>query len=159
RAGGGGPRGRVRHADARRRRRDGQRDRQGDQACVGATADRPRLASVPPDRRGRLLRWGLLLTATGGAPTARPGVLFLCVHNAGRSQMAAGWMRALAGDRVDVFSGGSEPASEVNPVAVAAMAEKGIDVGGGRPSRWTDDDARRAEVIVTMGCGDACPVY
>ena len=94
-----------------------------------------------------------------GVPAARPGVLFLCVHNAGRSQMAAGWMRALAGDRIDVFSGGSEPTSDINPVAVAAMAEKGIDIGGGRPSHWTDEEARAADVIVTMGCGDACPVY
>jgi protein-tyrosine-phosphatase len=89
----------------------------------------------------------------------KPSVLFLCVHNAGRSQMAAGWLRHLAGDRVDVFSGGSEPAAEVNRIAVAAMAEVGIDIGGEQPRRWTDDAVRAADVVVTMGCGDACPFY
>jgi arsenate reductase (thioredoxin) len=88
-----------------------------------------------------------------------PSVLFLCVHNAGRSQMAAGFMRHLAGDRVDVFSGGSEPADEVNQAAVAAMAEKGIDISGELPQPWADEIVRAADVIVTMGCGDACPVY
>ncbi len=88
-----------------------------------------------------------------------PSVLFLCVHNAGRSQMAAGWMRHLAGDRVDVFSGGSEPAAELNSAAVAAMAEKGIDIGRELPQPWADEIVRAADVIVTMGCGDACPVY
>lgn len=91
--------------------------------------------------------------------TERPVVVFLCVHNAGRSQMAAGWMRHLAGDRVEVASGGSDPAAEVNPAAVAAMAEVGIDIAGQRPQRWTEETLRRADVIVTMGCGDACPVY
>lgn len=88
-----------------------------------------------------------------------PSVLFLCVHNAGRSQMAAGWMRHLAGDRVDVFSGGSEPASSLDQVVVAAMAEKGIDISLELPQPWADDVVRAADVIVTMGCGDACPVY
>jgi len=88
-----------------------------------------------------------------------PSVLFLCVHNAGRSQMAAGWMRHLAGNRVEVFSGGSEPASELNAAAVAAMAEKGIDIGRELPQPWADEIVRAADVIVTMGCGDACPVY
>ena len=88
-----------------------------------------------------------------------PSVLFLCVHNAGRSQMAAGLMRHLARGRVDVFSGGSEPADEVNPVAVEAMAEKGIDISGTVPRRWTDDGVRAADVVVTMGCGDTCPVF
>jgi arsenate reductase (thioredoxin) len=89
----------------------------------------------------------------------RPAVLFLCVHNAGRSQMAAGWLRHLAGERVQVFSGGSEPADQVNPAAIAAMGEVGIDISGEQPQRWTDDDARTADVVVTMGCGDVCPVY
>lgn len=89
----------------------------------------------------------------------RPVVVFLCVHNAGRSQMAAGWMRHLAGDRVEVAAGGSDPAAEVNPAAVAAMAEVGIDIAGERPARWTEETLRRADVIVTMGCGDQCPVY
>jgi arsenate reductase len=88
-----------------------------------------------------------------------PSVLFLCIHNAGRSQMAAAWMRHLAGDRVDVFSGGSEPADRVNRVAVAAMSEKGIDISTEIPQRWADEIVRDADVVVTMGCGDACPVY
>ncbi len=86
-----------------------------------------------------------------------PTVLFLCVHNAGRSQMAAGWTRHLAGDRVTVLSGGSEPADAVNPAAVKAMAEVGIDISGQQPSRWTDEGLARADVVVTMGCGDTCP--
>jgi arsenate reductase len=91
--------------------------------------------------------------------TTQPTVLFLCVHNAGRSQMAAGFMRHLAGERVDVFSGGSEPAAEINQAAVDAMAEKGIDISQELPQPWADDVVRAADVIVTMGCGDACPVY
>lgn len=91
--------------------------------------------------------------------STRPAVLFLCVHNAGRSQMAAGWLRHLAGDRVEVFSGGSEPGDQVNPAAVEAMAEIGIDISGEQPQRWTDEQARAADVVVTMGCGDVCPVY
>jgi arsenate reductase len=88
-----------------------------------------------------------------------PSVLFLCVHNAGRSQMAAGFTRALAGDQVDVFSGGSQPAAELNQAVVAAMAEKGIDISGELPQPWADEIVRAADVIVVMGCGDACPVY
>jgi arsenate reductase len=91
------------------------------------------------------------------APT--PSVLFLCVHNAGRSQMAAGWLRHLGGDRVRVFSGGSEPAAEVNAVAIDAMAEVGIDIRAELPQPWTDEVVRAADVVVTMGCGDACPLY
>ncbi len=89
----------------------------------------------------------------------RPAVLFLCVHNAGRSQMAAGYLRHLAGDRVDVFTGGSDPGFDTNKVVVAAMAEDGIDVSQEYPKPWTDEIARAADVIVTMGCGDACPIY
>ena len=88
-----------------------------------------------------------------------PTVLFLCVHNAGRSQMAAALMRELAGDRVRVLSRGSEPAAALNPAVVAAMAELGVDISAETPQRWTDDEARSADVIVTMGCGDACPFY
>jgi protein-tyrosine-phosphatase len=91
--------------------------------------------------------------------TLKPSVLFLCVHNAGRSQMAAGWMRHLGGDGVDVFSGGSEPAESVNQAAVAAMAEKGIDISAEIPQPWADEIVRAADVVVTMGCGDACPVF
>ncbi len=87
-----------------------------------------------------------------------PTVLFLCTHNAGRSQMAMAFLQHLAGDRVVVFSGGSEPAEHVNPSAVAAMAEKGIDLSAQRPQRWTVDMVAAADVVVSMGCGDACPV-
>ena len=86
-------------------------------------------------------------------------VLFLCVHNSGRSQMAAGFARTLANEGVEVFSGGSEPANRVNPVAVAAMAEVGIDISSEQPRFWTDDGIREADVVVTMGCGDECPVF
>ncbi|WIB59808.1 arsenate reductase ArsC [Curtobacterium sp. MCLR17_007] len=86
-------------------------------------------------------------------------VLFVCVHNAGRSQMAAGYLRHLAGDRVEVFSAGSEPAEHVNPVAVQAMAEEGIDITSEQPKILTTDSVRHADVVVTMGCGDACPVF
>lgn len=87
-----------------------------------------------------------------------PTVLFLCVHNAGRSQMAAGWLRHLAGDGVQVLSAGSEPADRVNTVAVEAMAEKGIDIATAEPQRWTDEVLSATDVVVTMGCGDTCPV-
>jgi protein-tyrosine-phosphatase len=88
-----------------------------------------------------------------------PTVLFLCVHNAGRSQMALGWFNHLAGDAAVAWSGGSEPASAVNPVAVAAMAEVGIDIGREFPKPWTEEKVRAADVVVTMGCGDACPFF
>ena len=87
-----------------------------------------------------------------------PSVVFLCVHNAGRSQMAAGWAKSLGGDRLEVFSGGSDPASEVNRVAVEAMREVGIDIKEELPKRWSDDVIRAADVIITMGCGDSCPI-
>ena len=88
-----------------------------------------------------------------------PAVLFLCVHNAGRSQMAMGWFNQLAGGRAIAFSGGSEPGDRVNPAAVAAMAEVGIDIAGAQPRRWTEENVRTADVVVSMGCGDSCPVY
>jgi arsenate reductase len=88
----------------------------------------------------------------------KPAVLFLCTHNAGRSQMAMGFLRELAGDRATVYSGGSEPAAAVNPAAIAAMAEKGIDIAGQQPKRWTMKVLNAVQVVVTMGCGDACPV-
>jgi protein-tyrosine-phosphatase len=91
----------------------------------------------------------------GGAPV----VLFLCVHNAGRSQMALGWFNHLAGDKAIAWSGGSEPGIEVNRSAVEAMAEVGIDITGEYPKPWTDEIVRAADVIVTMGCGDACPIF
>ncbi|MFG1842687.1 arsenate reductase ArsC [Micromonospora sp. NPDC049175] len=91
--------------------------------------------------------------------TDKPSVLFVCVHNAGRSQMAAGWLRHLAGDAIEVRSAGSEPADQINPVAVEAMREVGIDITEQIPARLTWDAARASDVIITMGCGDACPVF
>ncbi len=88
-----------------------------------------------------------------------PTVLFVCVHNAGRSQMAAGWLRHLAGDSVEVLSAGSEPAGSINPVAVEAMAEVGIDIAGQQPQLLSDSAVRQSDVVVTMGCGDACPFH
>ena len=88
-----------------------------------------------------------------------PAVLFVCVHNAGRSQMAAAFLGRLAGGRVEVLSAGSEPAEKVNPVAVQAMAEKGIDLSAARPRLLEERAVRAADVVVTMGCGDACPVF
>ncbi len=113
-----------------------------DTACHPLTASRPGQYRPPvPDQ-----------------PQSRPAVLFLCVHNAGRSQMAAGWLRHLGGDRVDVYSAGSAPADAVNPAAVEVMAEVGIDISGAAPRRWTEDDVRAVDVVVSMGCGDECPV-
>jgi len=95
---------------------------------------------------------------TGSDESRNPAVLFLCVHNAGRSQMAAGWLQHLADGRIDVLSAGSEPADSVNPAAVAAMEEVGIDLRGREPKRWDMADLEAADVVVTMGCGDTCPV-
>ncbi|MFL1999623.1 arsenate reductase ArsC [Microbacterium sp. A1-JK] len=88
-----------------------------------------------------------------------PTVLFVCVHNAGRSQMAAGYLQALAGDRVDVRSAGSAPKDEINPVAIEAMAEEGIDIAGNAPKVLTVEAVRESDVVITMGCGDACPIF
>jgi protein-tyrosine-phosphatase len=100
-----------------------------------------------------------LARVEGKVDTSTPMVVFLCVHNAGRSQMAAGWTQHLAGDAVEVFSGGADPASEVNPAAIEAMAEVGVDIASEFPKPWTDEVVRAADVIVTMGCGDACPIF
>ena len=89
----------------------------------------------------------------------RPTVLFVCVHNAGRSQMAAGYLQALAADRIEVLSAGSQPADRVNPVAVAAMAEEGIDIAAESPKLLTDSAVVESDVVVTMGCGDECPFF
>lgn len=89
----------------------------------------------------------------------RPTVLFVCVHNAGRSQMAAGFLQHLAGDRIDVLSAGSEPADQINPTAVAAMAEVGIDIAGAQPKVLTTESVQDSDVVITMGCGDACPFF
>lgn len=88
-----------------------------------------------------------------------PTVLFVCVHNAGRSQMAAGYLTAIAGDRVEVRSAGSEPKDRINPVAVAAMAEEGIDITAAVPKILTTEAVRDSDVVITMGCGDTCPVF
>ena len=89
----------------------------------------------------------------------KPTVLFVCVHNAGRSQMAAGYLQHLAGDRIDVLSAGSKPGNEINPVAVAAMAEEGIDIAHNTPKVLTDEAVAASDVVITMGCGDECRWY
>lgn len=88
-----------------------------------------------------------------------PSVLFVCVHNAGRSQMAAGYLRSLAEGRIEVRSAGSIPAEDINPVAVAAMREEGIDLAGATPQVLTTDAVQASDVVITMGCGDACPIF
>ncbi|WP_067143925.1 arsenate reductase ArsC [Microtetraspora malaysiensis] len=92
-------------------------------------------------------------------PDRKPSVLFVCVHNAGRSQMAAGWLAHLAGDRIEVRSAGSAPAEQINPVAVEAMREVGIDITGGRPKTLTPEAVEASDVVITMGCGDTCPFF
>lgn len=104
-------------------------------------------------------RLSALAKVEGKSDDDRPVVLFLCTHNAGRSQMALGYFRHLAGDRAIAWSGGSEPGSAINPSAVAAMAEVGIDISQEFPKPWTDEVVRAADVVVTMGCGDACPIF
>lgn len=91
--------------------------------------------------------------------TTKPTTLFVCVHNAGRSQMAAGYAQALGGDRVEVLSAGSEPKDQINPVAIQAMAEDGIDIAGNQPKILTTDAVREADAVITMGCGDAGPIF
>ncbi len=91
--------------------------------------------------------------------TDKPTVLFVCIHNAGRSQMASGYLRHLAGDRIEVLSAGSAPAASINPMAVAAMAEEGIDISAEQPKILTTDAVKASDVVITMGCGDTCPYY
>lgn len=100
-----------------------------------------------------------LARVEGKITDARPTVLFLCTHNAGRSQMALGYFTHLAGEHAVAWSGGSEPGQEINPAAVAAMAEIGIDITGEYPKPWTDEIVQAADVVITMGCGDACPIF
>jgi protein-tyrosine-phosphatase len=100
-----------------------------------------------------------LAKVEGKITTTVPSVLFLCVHNAGRSQMAAAWLKRLAGGQVIVYSGGSMPESEVNPAAVDAMAEIGVDIRNEYPKPWTDEIVQAADVVITMGCGDACAIF
>jgi len=91
--------------------------------------------------------------------TDKPVVLFVCIHNAGRSQMAAGYARALSNGAVDVLSGGSEPGDQINQMAIQAMAEEGIDISEGVPQLMTTDQVRESDVVITMGCGDVCPIF
>ena len=104
-------------------------------------------------------RLDALARLEGKVSDGKPVVLFLCVHNAGRSQMALGFLQRLAGDDAVAWSGGSEPGERVNPTAVAAMAERGIDISHEFPKPWTDEVVRAADVVITMGCGDACPIF
>jgi protein-tyrosine-phosphatase len=124
-------------------------------------ADRAKFTNFLPLMAERFARQRLraLARVEGKGSDGTPIVLFLCVHNAGRSQMALGWFNHLARDRAVAWSGGSEPGSEINPAAVAAMAEVGIDITGEFPKPWTEEIIKAADVVVTMGCGDACPLY
>jgi len=118
----------------------------------------PRFLPLLAERFARQ-RLRALAKVEGKHDDGKPTVLFLCTHNAGRSQMAMGFFTHLAGDVAVAWSGGSEPGDEVNPAAVAAMAERGIDISREYPKPWTDEIVQAADVIVTMGCGDACPVF
>jgi protein-tyrosine-phosphatase len=100
-----------------------------------------------------------LARVEGHISDGKPTVLFICTHNAGRSQMALGYFTHYAGDNAVAWSGGSEPGNEINPAAIAAMAEVGIDITGEYPKLWTDEIVAAADVVVTMGCGDACPIF
>jgi arsenate reductase len=100
-----------------------------------------------------------LAKVEGHSTDGRPTVLFLCVHNAGRSQMALGFFQHFAGDAAVGWSGGSEPGSDINPVAIQAMKERGIDISGEFPKPWTDETVRAADAVISMGCGDACPIF
>ena len=124
-------------------------------------ADRAKFTNFLPLMAERFARQRLraLARVEGKGTDGTPIVLFLCVHNAGRSQMALGWFNHLAGDRAVAWSGGSEPGTEINPAAVAAMAEVGIDITGEFPKPWTEEIVQAADVVITMGCGDACPLY
>ena len=122
------------------------------------TASIPTFLPLLAERFARQ-RLTALARVEGKATDGRPIVLFLCVHNAGRSQMAMGFFTHLAGENAIAWSGGSEPGSQVNPSAVAAMAERGIDISAEFPKPWTEEVVRAADVVITMGCGDACPVY
>jgi arsenate reductase len=124
-------------------------------------ANRAKFTNFLPLMAERFARQRLraLAKIEGKAADGTPVVLFLCVHNAGRSQMALGWVNHLAGDRAIAWSGGSEPGTEINPAAVQAMAEVGVDISGEFPKPWTDEIVRAADAVITMGCGDACPIF
>ncbi|MGB3409886.1 MAG: arsenate reductase ArsC [Microthrixaceae bacterium] len=127
-----------------------------DQFAAGARISRFMPLMVERFARQRLQA---LAKVEGKVKTVLPTVLFLCVHNSGRSQMALGWLSHLAGPKAVGWSGGSEPGSEVNPSAVAAMAEVGIDIAQEFPKPWTSEIVHAADVVVTMGCGDSCPFF
>jgi arsenate reductase len=127
-----------------------------DQFATGSTV--PNFLPLLAERFARQ-RLTALTRVEGHGNDGRPVVLFLCVHNAGRSQMALGFFEHLAGDNAIAWSGGSEPGVEVNPAAVASMAERGIDISSEYPKPWTDEVVRAADVVITMGCGDACPIF
>ena len=113
---------------------------------------------LPAERFARQ-RLTALARVEGKHDEGVPVVLFLCTHNAGRSQMALGFFTHLAADRAIAWSGGTDPADRINPAAVTAMAERGIDIAGEYPKPWTDEIVRAADAVITMGCGDACPVF
>ncbi|QFS92734.1 Arsenate-mycothiol transferase ArsC1 [Mycobacterium sp. THAF192] len=127
-----------------------------DQFAGGATV--PNFLPLLAERFARQ-RLHALGRVEGKISDGKPTVLFLCTHNAGRSQMAMGFFTHLAGDRAVAWSGGSEPGHEINPAAIAAMAEVGIDITGEFPKPWTDEIVQAADVVITMGCGDACPIF
>ncbi|MCB2176473.1 MAG: arsenate reductase ArsC [Actinomycetales bacterium] len=118
---------------------------------MSSTSRSPPPPPFEPDPRPE----GALVTETA----TRPSVLFVCVHNAGRSQMAAGWLRHLSGGAVEVRSAGSMPADQINPTAVEAMLEQGIDIRAEQPKILTTEAVKASDVVVTMGCGDACPIF
>ncbi|WP_260463596.1 arsenate reductase ArsC [Streptomyces sp. TRM72054] len=124
-------------------------------------ADRSTITNYLPLLAERFARQRLhaLAKVEGHITDGKPVVLFLCVHNAGRSQMAMGFFQHLAGEGAVAWSGGSEPGHEINPAAIAAMSERGIDISREFAKPWTDEIVRAADVVVTMGCGDACPVF
>jgi arsenate reductase len=123
-----------------------------------ATSSVPNFLPLIAERFARQ-RLTALAKVEGLRHDGKPVVLFLCVHNAGRSQMALGFFQHLAGNRATAWSGGSEPGFEVNPAAIAAMAERGIDISSEYPKPWTDEVVRAADVVITIGCCDACPVF
>jgi arsenate reductase (thioredoxin) len=127
-----------------------------DQFASKATVDR--FLPLMAERFARQ-RLHALARVEGVHHDGKPTVLFLCTHNAGRSQMALGFLTQMAGDAAVAWSGGSEPGNQVNPAAVEAMAERGIDISDEFPKPWTDETVRAADVVITMGCGDACPVF
>ncbi|HSS67212.1 MAG TPA: arsenate reductase ArsC [Nocardioidaceae bacterium] len=122
------------------------------------TATIPRFVPLMAERFARQ-RLQALAKVEGLHDDGKPTVLFLCVHNAGRSQMAMGFFQHLAGDDAVAWSGGSEPGVEVNPAAIEAMRERGIDISREFPKPWTDETVRAADVVISMGCGDACPIF